>query len=54
MTFSYYPGCTLKTKAKDLNRYAYKCAEDVSYTHLDVYKRQKVGCKPFGILPQHI
>ena len=27
MTFSYYPGCTLKTKAKDLNRYAYQSAE---------------------------
>ena len=22
MTYSYYPGCTLKTKAKDLDRYA--------------------------------
>ncbi|MEI3416609.1 MAG: CoB--CoM heterodisulfide reductase iron-sulfur subunit B family protein [Christensenellaceae bacterium] len=27
MTFSYYPGCTLKTKAKDLNRYACASAE---------------------------
>lgn len=27
MKFSYYPGCTLKTKAKDLDVYARKCAE---------------------------
>ncbi|MBS7262376.1 MAG: CoB--CoM heterodisulfide reductase iron-sulfur subunit B family protein [Eubacteriales bacterium] len=26
MTFSYYPGCTLKTKAKDLDRYARSAA----------------------------
>lgn len=27
MTYSYYPGCTLKTKAKDLDKYARLCAE---------------------------
>lgn len=27
MTFSYYPGCTLRTKAKDLDRYARLSAE---------------------------
>lgn len=27
MVYSYYPGCTLKTKAKDLDRYARLCAE---------------------------
>ena len=27
MIFSYYPGCTLKTKAKDLDRYALLSAE---------------------------
>lgn len=27
MTYSYYPGCTLKTKAKDLDSYARKSAE---------------------------
>ena len=27
MTFSYYPGCTLKTKAKDLDKYARASAE---------------------------
>ena len=27
MIYSYYPGCTLKTKAKDLDKYARACAE---------------------------
>lgn len=27
MKVSYFPGCTLRTKAKDLDLYAYKCAE---------------------------
>ena len=27
MNFSYYPGCTLKTKAKELDAYARKSAE---------------------------
>ena len=27
MKVSYFPGCTLKTKAKDLDKYARKCAE---------------------------
>ena len=26
-TFTYYPGCTLRTKAKDLDRYARACAK---------------------------
>ena len=26
-TFTYYPGCTLRTKAKDLDTYARKSAE---------------------------
>ena len=26
-TFTYYPGCTLRTKAKDLDRYARSSAE---------------------------
>ena len=26
MVFSYYPGCTLKTKAKDLDEYARRSA----------------------------
>lgn len=32
MTFSYYPGCTLKTKAKDLDRYARLSAEALDIT----------------------
>ena len=32
MKFSYYPGCTLKTKAKDLDRYARASAEALGFT----------------------
>ena len=32
MKFSYFPGCTLKTKAKDLDKYARKCAEVLGVT----------------------
>lgn len=32
MTFSYYPGCTLKTKAKDLDKYARSSAEALGIT----------------------
>lgn len=32
MTYSYYPGCTLKTKAKDLDTYARKAAEALGFT----------------------
>lgn len=32
MIYSYYPGCTLKTKAKDLDRYARKSAEILGFT----------------------
>lgn len=32
MTFSYYPGCTLKTKAKDLDEYARKSAQALGIT----------------------
>lgn len=32
MKFSYYPGCTLKTKAKDLDAYARKSAEALGFT----------------------
>ncbi|MBQ8297782.1 MAG: CoB--CoM heterodisulfide reductase iron-sulfur subunit B family protein [Ruminococcus sp.] len=32
MTFSYYPGCTLKTKAKDLDKYARASAEVLGIT----------------------
>lgn len=32
MTYSYYPGCTLKTKAKDLDIYARKSAQALNIT----------------------
>lgn len=32
MTFSYYPGCTLKTKAKDLDKYARLSADALGIT----------------------
>lgn len=32
MIFSYYPGCTLRTKAKDLDRYARRSAEALGIT----------------------
>ena len=32
MTYSYYPGCTLRNKAKDLDRYARACAEILGFT----------------------
>ncbi len=31
MKYSYYPGCTLKTKAKDLDAYARACAETLGF-----------------------
>lgn len=32
MKYSYYPGCTLRNKAKDLDRYARLCAEALGFT----------------------
>ena len=32
MKVSYFPGCTLKNKAKDLDAYAYKSAEALGVT----------------------
>ena len=32
MTYSYYPGCTLRTKARDLDKYARACAEALGFT----------------------
>jgi len=34
MIYSYYPGCTLRNKAKDLDRYARDCAEVLGF-HLE-------------------
>ncbi len=40
MKFSYYPGCTLKTQAKDLDKYARKVmtALDVSFEEIDEWQ----------------
>ena len=32
MKVSYFPGCTLKNKAKELDKYSYKCAEVLGIT----------------------
>ena len=32
MNVSYFPGCTLRTKAKQLDRYARLCAEKIGVT----------------------
>ena len=43
MVFSYYPGCTLKTKAKDLDRYARASAEALGITLQEVENWQCCG-----------
>jgi len=48
MTYSYYPGCTLKTKAKDLDMYAKKSAEALGITLEEIDEWQCCG----GVYPQ--
>ena len=48
MTYSYYPGCTLKTKAKDLDLYARKSAEALGITLEEIEEWQCCG----GVYPQ--
>ncbi len=43
MTYSYYPGCTLKTKAKDLDRYARLSAEALGVTLEEIEDWQCCG-----------
>ncbi len=43
MVFSYYPGCTLKTKAKDLDLYARKSAEALGVTMEEIENWQCCG-----------
>ena len=43
MKFGYYPGCTLKTKAKDLDIYARKCAEALGVELEEVREWQCCG-----------
>ena len=43
MKASYFPGCTLKTKAKDLDMYARKCAEALGVTLEEIDNWQCCG-----------
>ena len=43
MKVSYFPGCTLKNKAKDLDIYAYKCAEALGITLEEIEEWQCCG-----------
>ncbi len=43
MTYSYYPGCTLKNKAQDLDRYARKAAEALGITMEEIAEWQCCG-----------
>lgn len=43
MTYSYYPGCTLKNKAKDLDRYARASAEALGITMEEIDEWQCCG-----------
>lgn len=48
MIYSYYPGCTLKSKAKDLDMYARKSAEALGVTLEEIPEWQCCG----GVYPQ--
>ena len=49
MKLSYYPGCTLKTKAKDLDRKARACAEKLGVALCEIPEWQCCGgCYPLG------
>ena len=43
MKVSYFPGCTLKNKAKDLDMYAYRSAEAVGVTLEEIENWQCCG-----------
>ena len=43
MKVSYFPGCTLKNKAKDLDIYSYKCAEVLGVTLEEIENWQCCG-----------
>ena len=43
MKVSYFPGCTLKTKAKELDVYAYRCAEALGVTLEEIENWQCCG-----------
>ena len=43
MKVRYFPGCTLKNKAKDLDLYAYRCAEALGVTLEEIENWQCCG-----------
>ncbi len=43
MKVSYFPGCTLKNKAKELDKYSYKCAEVLGVTLEEIEEWQCCG-----------
>ncbi|MDY3941072.1 MAG: heterodisulfide reductase-related iron-sulfur binding cluster, partial [Eubacteriales bacterium] len=43
MKLTYYPGCTLKTKAAELDRYARVCAEKLGVTMEEIEAWQCCG-----------
>ncbi len=43
MKVSYFPGCTLKNKAKELDIYGYKCAEALGFTLEEIEEWQCCG-----------
>ena len=47
MNYSYYPGCTLRTKAKDLDRYARQCADALGFQLVELEDWQCCG----GVYP---
>ncbi|MBQ3110702.1 MAG: CoB--CoM heterodisulfide reductase iron-sulfur subunit B family protein [Clostridia bacterium] len=47
MKYTYYPGCTLRTKAKDLDTYARKCAQALGFELEEVENWQCCG----GVYP---
>ena len=47
MVYSYYPGCTLKTKAKDLDKYARECAKVLGFDLEEIENWQCCG----GVYP---
>ena len=47
MQFSYYPGCTLKNKASDLDRYARACAGALGFELQEIENWQCCG----GVYP---
>ena len=43
MVYSYYPGCTLKNKAQDLDQYARMSAEALGFTLEEIEEWQCAG-----------